>query len=67
MGINLLLNSRISPVVVRIASLVLISNNQALTHSLEKDFKEEVERIISVLKDLPDNIGLVLAWEALLS
>lgn len=54
-----------STLAVRIAALLLISNNEYLLSCLGEELKNETTCLLEIFRSFPDNLGKVLAWEAL--
>lgn len=65
MSIKILFGDRPSSLAIRLAAIVLISGRNNLMECVGEELGKEIYELLEWLKSLPEDLGKVLAWEAL--
>jgi len=65
MSIKILFGDSFSSLAIRLAALVLITGRDNLMECVGEELAKEIYRLLKLLESLPEDLGKVLAWEAL--
>jgi hypothetical protein len=65
MSIVILSGESRSSLAIRLAALVCVTGRNDLMSVIEEELRTEIEDLLKWLEALPENLGKVLAWEAL--